>query len=125
MPRSQDQLVLKDLSLFAKHGLFDAEAELGQRFFVDVIVGADLTDAGRHDEAADTVNWADLVDVTTQAFTGNRYKLVEAAAAAIATAVLDAFSRADSVRVEVRKPSAPIEAIFAYTSVVIERTRTV
>ena len=125
MPRSRDQLVLKDLSLFAKHGLFDAEAELGQRFFVDVIVGADLTDAGRHDEAADTVNWADLVDVTTQAFTGNRYKLVEAAAVAIATAVLDAFSRADTVRVEVRKPSAPIEAIFAYTSVVIERNRTV
>ena len=58
------------------------------------------------------MNWADLVDVTTQAFTGNRYKLVEAAAAAIATAVLDAFSGADTVRVEVRKPSAPIEAIF-------------
>lgn len=124
MPAStNDSIVLKDLSLFAKHGLFEAEAELGQRFFIDVTIGADLRYAEREDEADGTVNWADLVEVTTRAFTGHRYKLVEAAAAAIAQAVLAHFERAETVRVEVRKPSAPIEAIFAYTSIVVERHR--
>ena len=125
MPASQtnDQIILKDLSLFARHGLFEAEAELGQRFFIDVVVEADLTYAEQEDEAEGTVNWADLVNVTTQAFEGRRYKLVEAAAAAIARGVLDHFARAQKVRVEVRKPSAPIEAIFAYTSIVVERRR--
>ena len=118
-----DRIVLKDLSLFAKHGLFEAEAELGQRFFIDIAIGADLAYAEREDEADGTVNWAELVDVTTQAFTQRRYKLVEAAAAAIAHAVLDHFERAETVRVEVRKPSAPIEAIFAYTSIIVERRR--
>ena len=125
LPASQtnDQIILKDLSLFARHGLFEAEAELGQRFFIDVVVEADLTYAEQEDEAEGTVNWADLVNVTTQAFEGRRYKLVEAAAAAIARGVLDHFARAQKVRVEVRKPSAPIEAIFAYTSIVVERRR--
>ena len=124
MPVStNDSIVLKDLSLFAKHGLFEAEAELGQRFFIDVTIGADLGYAEREDAADGTVNWADLVEVTTQAFMGRRYKLVEAAAAAIAKAVLAHFARAETVRVEVRKPSAPIEAIFAYTSIVVERRR--
>ena len=120
---TNDRIVLKDLALFAKHGLFEAEAELGQRFYIDVTIGADLSYAEREDEADGTVNWADLVEVTTQAFMRRRYKLVEAAAAAIAQAVLAHFDMADTVRVEVRKPSAPIEAIFAYTSIVVERRR--
>ena len=119
-----DRIVLKDLSIFARHGLFDAEAELGQRFFIDVTVTADLDFAETEDDAEATINWADLVDVTTSAFTGRRYKLIEAATAAIAQAVLAHFKRAEHVRVEVRKPSAPIEAIFAYTSVIVERNRT-
>ena len=120
---SRDQVVLKDLSIFARHGLFEPEAELGQRFYIDVTAAADLSYAEREDEADGTVNWADLVEVTTKAFTDRRYKLVEAAAAAIAKAVLDHFERVERVRVEVRKPSAPIEAVFAYTSVIVERER--
>ena len=122
-PNTRDQVVLKGLSLFARHGLFDAEAELGQRFFIDVSITADLRYAERGDEAEGTVNWAELVDVTTTAFMERRYKLVEAAAASIASAVMGHFDRAESVRVEVRKPSAPIEAIFEYTSIVVERHR--
>lgn len=118
-----DQVIIKDLSVFAKHGLFDAEAELGQRFFIDVYVGADLSYAEREDEAEGTANWAELVEVITKAFTHRRYKMVEAAAAAIATAIFEHFPIARTVRVEVRKPSAPIEAIFAYSAVVVERDR--
>ena len=118
-----DQVVLKNLSIFARHGLFDAEAELGQRFYIDVSIGADLSYAERADEADGTVNWAELAEVVTKAFTGQRFKLVEAAAAAIAKAILDHFPLAQTARVEVRKPSAPIEAIFAYSAIVVERRR--
>jgi len=118
-----DQVTLKDLSLFAYHGLFGAEAELGQRFYIDVSIGADLSYAEQDDEADGTVNWAELVEVVTKAFMARRYKLVEAAAAAIAHAVLHHFQLAQTVCVEVRKPSAPIEAIFAYSSVIVERRR--
>lgn len=123
MTKPLDQVILKNLSLFAKHGLFDAEAQLGQRFYIDISIGADLSYAEQSDEADGTVNWADLVEVVTKSFTLQRYKLVEAAASAIVQAIFNHFPRALTVRVEVRKPSAPIEAIFAYSAVVIERQR--
>ena len=44
-------------------------AELGQRFYIDVTAAADLSCAEREDEAEGTVDWAELVDVTTKAFT--------------------------------------------------------
>lgn len=119
---SRDRIILKDLSLFAKHGPFDAEAELGN-------VLPRCRDQCRprlcraRGRGRWNVNWAKLADVTTEAFMARRYKLVEAAAAAVASAVLGHFDRADRVRVEVRKPSAPIEAIFAFTSIVVERDR--
>lgn len=118
-----DKVVLKDLSIFARHGLFDAEAELGQRFFIDVEIAADLSRAVERDDADGTIDWADLVETATQAFTERRYKLVEAAANAVAAAVFARFQIAEHVRVEVRKPSAPIEAIFSHTAIVVERER--
>ncbi|WP_020180310.1 dihydroneopterin aldolase [Methylopila sp. M107] len=118
-----DTVVLKDLSIFAKHGLFDAEAELGQRFHIDVEIGADLSRAEKRDDADGTIDWAELVQTVTKAFTERRYKLVEAAANAIAAAVFARFAIAETVRVEVRKPSAPIEAIFSHTAIVVRRER--
>lgn len=120
-----DRVVLKDLSLFANHGLFEAEAELGQRFFIDVEISADLSESQRTDSPEGTVNWKDLVETVTKAFTERRFKMIEAAADAIASAIFEAFPIAQKARVEVRKPSAPIEAIFAYTSVIVERERKV
>jgi len=118
-----DKVVLKELSLYANHGLFDAEAELGQRFFIDVEIGADLSQSQKTDSPEGTVNWKDLVETVTEAFTERRYKMIEAAADVIAAAIFKKFPIAERVRVEVRKPSAPIEAIFAYTSVIVERER--
>ena len=118
-----DRVVLKDLSIFARHGLFDAEAELGQRFFIDVEVGADFSEVERTDTPDGAVNWADLVETVTAAFTEKRYKMVEAAANAVAAAIFERFPIARETRVEIRKPSAPIEAIFAYTAVIVERQR--
>ncbi|MDR4308603.1 dihydroneopterin aldolase [Chelatococcus sambhunathii] len=118
-----DKVVLKDLSIFARHGLFEEEAELGQRFFIDVEISADLSHAEAQDTPEGTVNWADLVETVTAAFTETRYKMVEAAADSIAAAIFRRFPIARRTRVEIRKPSAPIEAIFAYTAVIVERER--
>lgn len=118
-----DKVLLKDLSIFARYGLFDAEAELGQRFVIDVEIGDDLSEAEERDDADGTIDWADLVETVTKAFTERRYKLVEAAANAVAEPLFARFRIARSVRVEIRKPSAPIEAIFSHTSIVLERER--
>ena len=59
----------------------------------------------------------------SQAFCTRRYRLVEAAAGAVATAVLNRFPQVQSVRVTVHKPHAPIAATFADVGVSVTRIR--
>ncbi|EJG46131.1 bifunctional folate synthesis protein domain protein [Streptococcus pneumoniae 2070335] len=40
-----DQLQIKDLEMFAYHGLFPSEKELGQKFVVSAILSYDMTKA--------------------------------------------------------------------------------
>ena len=69
------------------------------------------------------MSYASIVEAATRAFTAKSYRLVEAAAGAVADEVLVAFPRIASVRVTVHKPHAPIAAIFNDVGVTILRTR--
>jgi dihydroneopterin aldolase len=99
------------------------ESRVGQRFVLDLELTTDLADAARSDKLADTVSYSAIVEVASQAFATQSHKLVEAAAGAVADAVLAAFSRIASVRVTVHKPQAPIAAIFADVGVTLWRRR--
>ena len=63
------------------------------------------------------------METASRAFTAQSYRLVEAAAGAVADAVLARFPRVASVRVTVHKPHAPIAAIFDDVGVSITRSR--
>jgi dihydroneopterin aldolase len=64
-----------------------------------------------------------VVTLATSAFCGRRYRLIEAAAGAVAQAVLDKFPQVMNVRVTVHKPHAPIAASFADVGVCVTRSR--
>lgn len=117
-----DAIRIRNLSVFARHGVHDAEATLGQRFHIDVTLTLDLGEAGRADAIAATVDYGELTAVVTAAFAPRR-KLIEAAAEQAARAALDAFPRVRAVELTVRKPAAPVEAIFDCMEVTIRRTR--
>ena len=54
---------------------------------------------------------------------GDPIATIEAAAEAVATALLNGFPLIERVVVEVRKPAAAIDAVFEHVGVVIERAR--
>ena len=118
-----DQVFVTGLALHAYHGVMQHEAKVGQSFTLDLTLDIDLTGASRSDKLADTVGYDQVVDVAAKAFCAKRYRLVEAAAGAVAEAVLARFARATAVRVTVHKPHAPIAATFDGVGVSILRTR--
>jgi len=118
-----DQIFLTGLVIHAHHGVIKHEAKVGQRFVLDLDLSLDLAGAARSDKLVDTVSYAAIVETASQAFTAHSYKLVEAAAGAVADALLEAFARVTAVRVTVRKPHAPIAAIFADVGVTLTRHR--
>src|SRR4030081_3412232 len=118
-----DAVFVTGLALHAYHGVMQHEAKVGQTFQLDLVLDIDLTEASHSDKLAHTVGYDQVFDAASQAFCGRRYRLVEAAAGAVAEAVLERFRQVSSVRVTVHKPHAPIAATFADVGVMIVRAR--
>ena len=116
-------IFVNGLVLHAYHGVMPHEAKVGQPFVLDLMLDIDLTEAARTDTLKHTVSYEQLVKTASEAFSARRYRLVEAAAGAVAEAVLDRHPQVRSVRVTVRKPHAPIAATFDDVGVIITRAR--
>ncbi len=111
------------LALHARHGAKQAERDLGQRFFVDLVITAEVGDAGRSDRLEDSIHYGDVIKAATGAFTGRHFNLIEAAATAVADDLLRTFPKIAALSVTVHKPAAPVSAILDDISVTIERSR--
>jgi 7,8-dihydroneopterin aldolase/epimerase/oxygenase len=118
-----DAVFVSGLALHAYHGVMQHEAKVGQSFMLDLVLDIDLAQASNSDKLAHTVGYDQVVEVASQAFCRRRYRLIEAAAGAVAEAVLDRFRQVSKVRVTVHKPHAPIAATFADVGVTIVRVR--
>jgi 7,8-dihydroneopterin aldolase/epimerase/oxygenase len=118
-----DQVFVTGLALHAYHGVMQHEAKVGQTFTLDLCLDLDLSEASRSDKLAHTVGYDQVVAVASQAFCAKRYRLVEAAAGAVADTVLARFPQVQSVRITIHKPHAPIAATFDDVGVSIVRDR--
>jgi dihydroneopterin aldolase len=118
-----DRILIKGLQVFARHGVLPEENTLGQRFAIDVTAFLDLRPAGRSDDYNQTVCYNALTKLVIETVTAKRFYLIEAAAEAVAQAILSGFPSVERVAVEIRKPAAAIEAVFDHVGVVVERSR--
>jgi dihydroneopterin aldolase len=118
-----DTIFVSGLLIHAHHGVMAHEGKVGQRFVIDLELTTDLATASRSDKLADTVDYGTIVDTTTDVFTRRSYRLIEAAGGAVADAILAKFANVSAVRITVRKPHAPIAAIFGDAGVTLTRRR--
>ena len=118
-----DRIFIEGLSLHAYHGVMPHEAKVGQSFNIDLELEIDLSAAARSDKVVDTVSYDKVVECARQAFSAQRFRLIEAAAGRVADAVLAAFPRVNSVKVTIHKPHAPIAATFSDVGVALLRKR--
>lgn len=118
-----DRILVQRIAVFAYHGLLEEEARLGQRFYISLDCRLDLGQAGRSDDVAHTVSYADLTAIAIRIATQRRFALIEALAEAIAAEILDGFPLLQAVSVRVDKPSAPVPAAIEGVAVEITRTR--
>jgi dihydroneopterin aldolase len=118
-----DRIFIRGLSLHAYHGVMEHEEKVGQTFSLDLSLDIDLAEASHSDKLAHTVSYDEVVQAASSAFCARRFRLVEAAAGAVADALLARFPGVAAVRITVHKPHAPIAATFADVGVSIFRAR--
>ncbi len=118
-----DRIVIKDLEVFAHHGVLPEEKQKGQKFFVTAELYLSLRDAGVSDDLSLTVNYADVCADIIAAMTEDKYDLIEAAAESVADTILVKYDLVKHVRIRISKPEAPIDADFDTVCVDIERRK--
>jgi dihydroneopterin aldolase len=95
------------LSLYTRHGVSEAERELGQRLVFDVSFELDDCDATVTDRVEDTVDYADVCEQVALAAQERSYRTLERLCTAVAERLAERYG-AESIRVKAAKPEPPI-----------------
>ena len=118
-----DKVILRGLEIFAYHGVNPEEKRDGQLFVLDITLFADLSQARKSDSLEDTVNYAAVRKTVQGAFTETIYNLIERAAQAVCDAVFAGFPQVEEITLRLKKPEAPMNAVFDYAAVEITQKR--
>ncbi len=116
-----DEIRIDNLEVYAYHGVFPQENEMGQSFFVNMVLYTDLRDAGKQDELTLSTHYGEVCHFVTKWMQEHTYKLIETVAETVAREVLLQFPLIQALDVEICKPEAPIGLPFESVSVKIHR----
>ncbi len=118
-----DKIIMKNMAFQSYHGALHAEKLLGQKFYIDAELSLDLTEAGQSDHLNQTVNYGKAYEIIEGIVVNERYDLLEALADKICNQVLLSFEKVNSIKLEIRKPNAPVAGLFDHFAVEIQRSR--
>ena len=118
-----DKILIRNLKIFAYHGVNPEEKENGQNFVLDIDAFVDISVPCVTDNVEDTVSYAKIIKETVKIFTCQKDDLLERAAQRVADGLFASFDKIQSLRILLKKPEAPIKADFEYVGVEIHRER--
>lgn len=117
-----DRISLRGIDVFAYHGVFPAERELGQRFVIDAELYVDCFAAAVSDSLEQALDYSAVHKRIRRWATEEKFKLIESLAHHLCVALLGEFEL-DRVVVTVHKPNAPLPDFNGSVSVTLERDR--
>ena len=116
-----DRIIVKDLEIYAFHGVLEEEKRLGQKFYITLDLALDYFKAGEEDKLEYTVNYAKLCEEAEEFLTKNTFNLIEAAAHKLAVHILALYPAVENIKVLIKKPSAPVRKPLEYVGAEVER----
>lgn len=119
---SLDQIVLRGLRVFARHGVHEAERRDGQEFIIDAVLWLDTAPAAASDEVSLTADYGAIASRLVDLAGDPPVRLIETLAQRLADACL-AEPAVEEAEITVHKPHAPIPHDFEDVAVIIRRTR--
>lgn len=118
-----DTLSLKGLRYEARHGYYEEERREGNRFEVDLVFTADLTDAARDDDLALTIDYEQAQRLVQQVMAGEPVKLLETLVHRIGELLFHHFAMLHILVVRVRKMNPPLDTAADYSEVTMSWQR--
>lgn len=119
--KSLDKIKIENLEIYANHGVFPEENKLGQKFLVSAVLYADTRKAGKTDELTASIHYGEVSRFIDSYMKSHTYRLIERVAESLAEELLVNIPLLQKVRIEVKKPWAPVGLPIDTVSVEIER----
>lgn len=116
-----DKIHIKNLEVFAKHGVFPEENVLGQKFVISAVLYISTREAGKTDDLTKSIHYGEVGQFITEFMKQNTFKLLETAAERLAEELLLKTEHLEKVCLEIKKPWAPVGIPLETVSVEIER----
>jgi 7,8-dihydroneopterin aldolase/epimerase/oxygenase len=111
---------LEGIEFFAYHGYYKEERKIGNKYAIDIIVEADLTEAAKTDSLKVTINYEKLYQIALSAME-QQSKLLEHIAERIIERVYEHFPGVMAVEVSVSKFNPPVGGVCHRAKVTLRR----
>jgi len=116
------KIYLDEMHFYAYHGVMEQERLVGGEYSVSLIVEADLTEAARTDDVADTINYATLYELVKSEM-AIPSKLLEHVAGRIGRRAMETFEKITALTIKVTKINPPMGADSKGASVELKMIR--
>lgn len=116
-----DKIEIRDLEIFANHGVFPEETALGQKFVVSAVMYTETRPAGLTDDLSASINYGEVSHMITDFLQKNTYKLLEAAVENLAETLLLSLPLLKKITLRIEKPWSPVG--LPLKTVAVEITR--
>lgn len=116
-----DKIHIKNLEVYAKHGVFPEENVLGQRFVISAVLYTDTREAGRTDDLTKSIHYGEVSHFIKKFMEEHTFQLLETVVERLAEEMLLTIPRLYKVQLELKKPWAPVGLPLETVSVEIER----
>ena len=116
-----DKIYIRDLEFIGYHGVFEEEKKLGQKFYVTLELITNLRDAGLNDDILKTTHYGEVAKTVEKIFFSKKYDLIETLAEDIAREILLNFNLITELKLEIKKPWAPVGIPLDNVAVEINR----
>lgn len=117
-----DKIIIKDLEVFANHGVLQEEKTLGQKFLVSTEIYLTTRKAGITDALPLSINYAQVCQFINEFLQENTFNLLEAVAENLVLSLMVRFKLANGMKLSIKKPWAPIGLPLDFVSVEIKRS---
>ena len=103
-----DKIEIRNLEIFANHGVFPEENVLGQKFVVSATLYTDTRKAGLTDELTASIHYGEVSHMITKFAKEHTYKLLEALAENLCQMLLSELPLLKKITLRIEKPWAPV-----------------
>jgi len=105
-----DAIIIEGLKVDTVVGCFNWERQIIQPLMLDLTILTNLEQAAQSDELEDTLNYAEICEISARVIQEAQPKLIEHAAKLVLDALFATFESVESIMITIRKPAIIAQA---------------